>query len=472
MKRHLPLILSIGLLASVPLFAAEMTEEVAFQHAFIKNKPWAPKNAAAFEEFARNPHPDAQWHPDATLGLFIHWGISAVTGWGDLSWGMMKTGANQLPEWRKRWGDASPARNVTPNAYWAQAKDFDAAAFDPDRILAAAKKAGFTYAILTTKHHDGFALWPSAVGDFNTKNYLNGRDLVGEYVAACRRQGLKIGLYYSPPDWRFERDYMSFSRDPEIPEAGCDWEPRAKKEKTPEFEAALREYNRVQIEELLTRYGKIDYLWFDGLGGDAVSVKRMRELQPCLIVNDRGRMHGDVFTQDSECHFPASRRPCWWEYIHTLNDGGWGYRYHEMYKPTAWLLGEAAKARSWSGNFVANIGPDGHGVVPAAYYRIMDETAAWMRVNGAALTASGTRYWPEKCNVPVTQRGATYYFLYDWLQTGRIVCTDFPRPVRVEIGGTEIPYVWTNGTFEVAIPYDKSSHLTTVVTVTVIDKGT
>lgn len=445
---------------------ADVSEEVAFQHAFIRNLGLAPDEEE--EVWARNAHPDAQWYPTACLGLFIHWGISSVTGWGDLSWGMIKPAPGQPKECLERWGLPSPARNVPPNEYWRQAERFDASRFDPDRILAAAKRAGFTYAILTAKHHDGFCLWPSSVGGFSTGNWLGGRDLVGEFVAACRRQGLKVGLYYSPPDWRFDRDYMTFSRDPGDPDVGCDWEPRKPLEMTDGQRARLREYNRIQIEELLTRYGKIDMMWFDGMGSTCISVKRMRELQPSLIINDRGRSHGDFLTQDSECRFPRSRRPMslWWEYIHTLCDGGWGWRYHESYKPLAWLVAQAAMARSWNGNFVANVAPDGHGALPEAYYKLMEGMAAWMRENGRSIVGTrGTDLWPERCNVPVTRRDDTLYFHYDWLQCGEIACEGVAEPLSAEARGRPVPYEWKGGRLRIRLPYDRVDNLTTVVEV-------
>ena len=158
---------------------------------------------AATQENASGPvgTPD-HWFPQAGLGLFIHWGLASIPGNLDLSWGMMKN-----TPW-----DASfqNSNKLTPAAYFALAKQFNPTNYHPDRWLKAAKDAGFGYAVLTTRHHDGFALWPSKHGDFNTRTYLNGRDLVREYVDACRRQGLKVGFYYSPPDWYFERQYRSF----------------------------------------------------------------------------------------------------------------------------------------------------------------------------------------------------------------------------------------------------------------------
>lgn len=131
-------------------------------------------------------HPDAQWFDDAGLGMFIHWGISSVDGTGELSWSMMARSENEQP---------------ATDAYFEQAERFSPDHYDPDDWLAAAKRAGMEYAVLTTKHHDGFAMWPSEYGDFSTTEYCDGRDLVGEYVAACRRHGIKVGFYFSFPDW-------------------------------------------------------------------------------------------------------------------------------------------------------------------------------------------------------------------------------------------------------------------------------
>ena len=118
-----------------------------------------------------NPNPDAQWFPDASLGLFMHWGIHSVVG-AQPSWDMIAD-----YEWG---GRVSP-----PDKYYALAERFNPQDYDPNKYLKAAKDAGFTYAVLTTKHHDGYALWPSKYG-IGTKQYMNGRDLLKEYVDACR----------------------------------------------------------------------------------------------------------------------------------------------------------------------------------------------------------------------------------------------------------------------------------------------
>ncbi|MFA6109864.1 MAG: alpha-L-fucosidase, partial [Candidatus Latescibacterota bacterium] len=124
--------------------------------------------------FRRTEHPDAQWFDGAGLGLFVHWGISTVDRGIDLSWGMMAD---------KPWGGGT----ITPERYFDLADRFSPDRYDPDRWLAAARAAGFAYAVLTARHHDGFALLPSAYGRFGVRQHLDGLDLVRPFVEACRR---------------------------------------------------------------------------------------------------------------------------------------------------------------------------------------------------------------------------------------------------------------------------------------------
>jgi alpha-L-fucosidase len=204
----------------------------------------------------RTTHPDAQWYPDAGFGLFLHWSICSVRAM-NISWPMIPgrpLAAKRIDDEKEReriieqgdWNLNGRPPEITPIEYWSQAKDFNPQSFDPDKWCKAAKAAGFTYIVLTAKHHDGFALWPSKFGNFNTKNYMGGRDLVKQYVEACRSNGLKVGLYYSPPDWYFDQDYMSFlyhgarRKNPELPNLGPDLKPRElkhSKEETARHEA-------------------------------------------------------------------------------------------------------------------------------------------------------------------------------------------------------------------------------------------
>ena len=350
---------------------------VAEQHAIIGN-------TASGRVFTRTTHPDADWfyHP-VKLGLFIHYGISTVHGDLDISWGMMNDPV------RRAKGNGI----VTPREYWALAEQFHPENYHPEEWLGAAKDAGFSYAVFTTRHHDGFSMWPSEVSDFSTKNYMNGRDLVGEYVDACRKAGLKVGLYYSPPDWRFNQMYMSFASGsyvkahPDHPYVNTRHEPIDRiPAPTGEHCARYVSYVNEQIRELLTRYGKIDLLWFDGgvsvgsnvpeENSDAISIEEIRALQPQIIVNDRmwGWGVGDYCSR-FECRLPETDPGMPWETCHIWHvGGGWSYVLNaDKYRDLAITMHQYEVCEKWGGNLLLNIAPRADGSVPDAYYKSVKE---------------------------------------------------------------------------------------------------
>ena len=309
---------------------------------------------------SQNTAPGAQWYPKAGLGLFIHWGISAVDGMLDLSWGMMKN----FPY--------SPGV-CPPEEYFALAKKFNPGRYDPDKWLSAAKAAGFRYAVLTTRHHDSFALWPSAYGDFNTRTYMDERDLLRDYVDACRANGLKVGFYYSPPDFRTCGDYMTYGG----------W--RESKGEAPQvlvdYEHAIV---RGQVHELLTRYGKIDLLWFDGKWKHILSEDAIRALQPDIVI---GRGDGTDF-QSTECRLPTEEeyeeklKGRWWEYCGELNNC-WGYTKADEYsvKSLETLVGWYRFVREHHGNFLINMGPDAEGDFTELEYRRLAEFGEYVKAH-------------------------------------------------------------------------------------------
>ena len=325
------------------------------------------------EPFVRTAHPDAQWFGSAGLGLFIHWGISSVHGGIDISWGMM---ANTP------WDAHLANRNkITPEEYFGLADRFAPEQYDPDRWLAPAAKAGFTYAVMTTRHHDGYAMWPSEHGSFGTKTHLGGRDLVQPYVEACRRNGLKVGLYYSPPDWYWNRQYMTFNyksrkkaHSPDQPEFGLRHEVVTIPAKPAGWDARYQAYVRAQVIELLTRY-QPDLLWFDG-GPNVISIEEIREYNPGIVVNPRMHGYGDFKTP--ECRMPEAPIDGWWELCEIWPACGWGYEIEdgEKYKSLEWFLGRLRQVRKWNGNYLINVAPRPDGSLPDAYYaRIAELTA-------------------------------------------------------------------------------------------------
>jgi alpha-L-fucosidase len=352
------------------------------------------------------------------------------------------------------------------------AKDFKADLFNPEKLLSAARKAGFQYAVLTTKHHDGFALWPSKVGDFNIGQYQPGRDLVREYVDGCRKAGLKVGFYYSPPDWYFNRDFMSFGKGQGKAPLDIHHKPCKLPERSPDEVTAWADKNRAyvkaQTEELLTHYGKIDILWFDGSADKAISVERIRELQPGILLNTRGLGVGDFKTP--ECKFPekAQVEGWWWEYCHVGYDGGWGYRNHDGYKPAGWILAEFVKARSWGGNFLPNYGPDARGEMPPVFYKRMEQIAQWMEKHAESVLGVEPGPWPEQSDVPVTVRGNTWYIHFDYLNDGLATLQEVGKPVAARLlrTGEPVPFEYKAGTLTITLPEDMRTTLVDVVAVT------
>lgn len=385
-------------------------------------------------------HPDAQWFGKAALGLFIHWGISSVHGGGDISWMMM---ANC--------GSNTGKATITPNTYYALADNFKAEHYDPDIWLKAAADAGFTYAVLTTKHHDGFALWPSAYGEIGVRKSLPGRDLVRPFVEACRKYGLKVGLYYSPPDWYYNRGYISFNYGK--PDLDMDHHPVVLPKKPNGWDEAYRSYLRGQIEELLSNYGPIDLIWFDGsAGGPVISMERIRELQPSIVINPR--LHGEGDFASPEVKIPPVRPSGWWELCSPWSVGGWGYNKREVYRPLSWMLGNLARVRSWNGNLLVNVSPRPDGTLPESCYERLRETAEWMAIHRESVFGIDTADHTGQANTPVTQRGNSLYLFVSPEMSEPVDLKIEKRPSSVRLLGRKdfLPFSYKNG--RAKIPLD------------------
>jgi alpha-L-fucosidase len=425
-------LLLLGLVAGA--VQAQGVTDANAQHAAI-----GVQDDAADKPTPHTSHPDAQWFPQAGFGFFIHWGLSSVFDAKgkrvyDLSWPMMASSWDKPvitdPKERERilreadWNFNGKPSGITPNAYWEAAKDFNPQKYDPEKWVAAAKAAGFTYAVLTTRHHEGFALWPSAYGDFNTKNYMGGRDLVKPFVEACRKYGLKVGLYYSPPDWHFNREFENFlnyetaKRNTWLPQLDADHKPRTSV-KTPEEKARqIEAYNAMvkgQVEELLTRYGKIDLLWFDGnipvperKDAPRLTQERVRELQPGIVLSPRYFKNGDYVTFEGP-KLKTDTKPNGWAEWCTTWTQGWSYNPVDPFYAGGFVLGSLAKARSLDINYLLDVGPDADGELHPEAYRNMAIVAGWMQRHRAAVIGAGALPKGESADVPATAAGNVRY---------------------------------------------------------------
>ena len=402
----------------------------------------ADAQAAALDQSSQKPvssnkHPDAQWFPDAGLGLFIHWGIASVGASGDLSWGML---AN------KPWKD----KTVTPNTYYAWAQQWKPDKVDYDSQLAQAKAAGFTYAVMVTKHHDGFTLWPSAHGDLGTRQHLGGRDFVKEYVAACRKHGLKVGLYYSPPDWWFDRHYKSFAmRGPSL---GMDHKPVTLPEKPADHDAKRKALVTGQVTELLSNYGEIDLIWFDGGKGEIPNTD-VRSLQPGIVINRRNGGGGDY--GDSEGKLPDTRFKGWFETCETSWPAGkWSYTEEFGWDSAAETVEKLARLRAWGGNLLANVAPKSDGSIPPQALTAWSEMGEWMSHSRESVIAAGPGPFPDSVNVPVTTgKGVAYlHFLPSFTQEA--IWKNAPKFKKATLlrTGEPIPITYQNTELRIQIP--------------------
>ena len=435
--------------------------DIARAQQFIASTPSAPTTFP-------NPHPDAQWYPEATLGLFMHWGIHSVEG-VQPSWNMIK----DFPYAGKH--------QHTPKQYYALAKRFNPTQ-SPDRYLQAAKDAGFTYAVMTARHHDGYALWPSKYG-IGTKQYLQGRDLIKEYVDGCRKAGLRVGLYYSPRDWHYPGAF-----------AKTWFKEKTRKQPTVITDSAAnyREYVKFvgyvlrQIEELLTRYGKIDLLWLDGMGWDGITELNteqlyawVRSLQPGIVVNDRWNNIVDPdnpngtsvrigdFTTPFECSTPTYIPFVWWEQEDLWTyGGGWGYDKKGNFRSMDWFFGRFTETRSLGGNFLANVGPSPEGDMHPNFYHCMDSLKQWMAYGKESVFGTQPSPGTQLCNVKLTRRGDNTLYAHI-MPKGRdqVSLVTARKPSRVVLlrTGESIPFIHRDGFLHFKVDKNKRTKMDDVV---------
>jgi len=415
---------------------------LAFASSIVMADTAADAQAATLEQASQTPtssnkHPAAQWFPEAGLGLFIHWGLASVGATGDLSWGML---AN------KPWKD----KTVTPNTYYGWAQSWKPDKVDYDSQLEKAKAAGFTYAVMVTKHHDGFTLWPSAHGDLGTKFTLDGRDFVREFVDACRKHQLKVGLYYSPPDWWFDRQYKSFSMGRHV--LDMNHQPVKLPPEPKDHDARREALVTGQVTELLSNYGNIDLIWFDGGKGEIPNTE-VRRLQPGIVINRRNGGGGDY--GDSEGKLPATRFKGWFETCETCWPAGkWSYTEDAGWDSASEVLGKLVRLRAWGGNLLANVGPKGDGSIPPQALSAWDEMEAWMKHSRESVIGAQPGPYPQTVNVPVTTRkGVAYlHFLPDF--KNEVVWKHAPRPGKAVLlrTGQPLTYSYQDSTLRIELP--------------------
>ncbi len=360
------------------------------------------------------------WWRDAKFGLFMHWGVYSIPGRG---------------EW-VQWNEQIPV-----DEYAKLADQFKPDKFDPDAWAAVAKAAGMRYTVLTARHHDGFALFDDPGSSFTAMKSAAHRDFVADYVAAVRKTGLRVGLYYSPLDWRFPGFFF-----PDV------YRPNAKE---------LREQYHRQLNELATHYGKLDILWFDGGGEDWLgfngvnfkggwhrrpkdqhyaglfswqdveAVNNLRNAQPSIIVNDRTDAPADFLSREGDNAIGSFDNKHPWELCTTLTTGAWGYQPNAKIKSRDDVIRLLVGAVGRDGNLLLNVGPRPDGQIEPAQAERLSEVGDWLKQYGQSIYKTrGGPYLPGDFGV------STYHdqtiFLHILNLTGKtLVMPSLPTSTKV-----------------------------------------
>lgn len=316
------------------------------------------------------------WFPDAKLGIFIHYGIYAVDG---------------IPESWSFWSGQVPY-----DQYMKQLDGFTASRYDPEAWAELFERAGAKYAVLTTKHHDGVALWDTRANDLSVvKKTPAGRDLVGPYVEAMRRHGLKVGFYYSHLDWSHP-DYASVypTRDSEEQTGSERYRNRfsypERGQEDPEAWKRFLKFHRAQIKELNDQYGPVDLWWFDGeweRDPEQFDMAGLRDellkVNPMMIANSRLLEHGDYATPEQGIPIVPPEGP--WEFCVTINDS-WGYQGQDHnHKSLRQIVRMFAETIGMGGNLLLDVGPLEDGSLQPEQVDRLERLGEWIRPRAEAI---------------------------------------------------------------------------------------
>jgi alpha-L-fucosidase len=334
------------------------------------------------------------WYRNAKFGLFIHWGPYSLAS-VEASWPIM----------RPKPGESSEAE------YRELPKRFNPTKFDPNALVDLARSAGQRYMVFTTKHHDGFCMFDTSYTDYKITNTPYGKDIVGQLAQACKQRDMPLGFYYSPPDMHHPgfRDTSKLAKD--------NWDGEPQRLEWPLY----LDYMQLQLSELLTRYGPVALIWFDGLHhqekyGGIRFMNLIRQLQPATLVNDRIGLRGDYQTPEQfipqgiptkDVSFnavdtsvqqklkPVVPRPQdfqLWETCMTINNT-WAYNIHDReFKSSQFLIRGLVEVASRGGNFLLNVGPQPDGVIQPGFQERLHAIGDWLRINGDSIY--GSTYGP------------------------------------------------------------------------------
>lgn len=353
------------------------------QNAFTQNKIWNETEEQKTERL--------KWWTQDRFGMFIHWGLYSQLA---------------RHEWIKKY------ERISDEDYQKYFEMFNPDLFDPADWAKKAKEAGMKYAVITSKHHEGFCMFESAYTDYNIMNTPYGKDIIKEWVDAFRAEGLKIGFYYSLIDWH----HPHYTIDRVHPQSARTKEEYDKLNEGKDIDI-YRQFLKDQVREILTNYGKIDILWLDysfpgefGKGrdewGSVELIKMVREIQPEIIIDDRADLKDvpggwdfttpEQFKVQSWPEIDGKKVP--WETCQTFS-GSWGYHRDEhTWKNNRQLLVLLIESVSKGGNLLLNVGPTARGAFDYRADEALAGMGEWMKFNSRSIY--GCTQAPEEFEVP------------------------------------------------------------------------
>ncbi|HWA82222.1 MAG TPA: alpha-L-fucosidase, partial [Fimbriimonadaceae bacterium] len=360
-----------------------------------------------------------KWWREARLGMFIHWGLYSIPAG---TW----DGKTNYAEWIRE------EAHIPVGEYEKLKYQFNPVKFNADAWVKMARDAGMKYIVITTKHHDGFNLFDSPLTDWNVGHTPFKRDIMAEMARACKKYGIKMCWYHSIMDWHHP-DYLPRRS----------WEAATRPADGANFRKFVK-YLRDEVSWLLTHYGPIGVMWFDGewestwnaKDGDALYAL-CRKLQPNVIVNNRvtvGRagvedansMQAGDFTTPEQYIPPTGLGDVDWETCMTMNDH-WGYNSHDKnWKSSKTLIQNIVDIASKGGNYLLNIGPRSDGTFPPEAVQRLHDIGKWMDVNGDAIYATKASVfeklpWGRSTTKAMGNRTMLYLQVFDWPKDGRLV---------------------------------------------------
>ncbi|HOW70886.1 MAG TPA: alpha-L-fucosidase [Phycisphaerae bacterium] len=334
-------------------------------------------------EYLRASPQDMQWWREARFGLFVHWGPVSLQG-TEIGW-------SRGGERRGTGGKGEVPLEVYDNLY----KKFNPVKFSAEEWVRIAQDAGMRYLVFTTKHHDGFTNFDSKLTDYKITSPESpfGRDIVAELARACHQAGMRLGFYYSPPDWHHP-NYRTAEH------------------------AKYIEYLHGQLRELCSRYGRVDIIWFDGLGGTAKDwdsenlFKVIRTLQPHVLLNNRAGLPGDFGTPEQTIGRFDIKRP--WESCITICQQ-WAWKPNDNLKSLKECVHTLVRCAGGDGNLLLNVGPMPSGEIEPRQVEVLRGIGQWLKAAGEAVYGTrGGPFMPGLWGASTHRGKKVYLHVLEW----------------------------------------------------------